>query len=50
MKLDGLGKTVLVILRGEPNLTAKDILSRGIGDSEPQIELIITQLRTFGFI
>lgn len=50
MKLDDLGMRVLAFIRKKPNAAPCEILACGIGNSEAQIALIITQLKMFGFI
>ncbi len=50
LKLNSFASQVLSFLRVNPEATVADILNAGIGNSQPEIEFVIYQLRMFGYV
>ncbi|MEB8638646.1 hypothetical protein P2G74_01490 [Cronobacter muytjensii] len=50
MKINELGNAILAVVRHYPDADAQYVLAQGVGTSEAQVELVLTQLRLFGFI
>ncbi|WP_208952180.1 hypothetical protein [Rahnella sp. ChDrAdgB13] len=49
MKLNDFAQKILSVLRDNPNADAAYILSRGLGQSEPEIDFVILQLQMFSY-
>ncbi|WP_180355092.1 hypothetical protein [Providencia stuartii] len=50
MKLNNFANHILSFMRVNPEATVADILNAGIGNSQPEIEFVIYQLRMFGYV